>query len=337
MSNSFGRFIRFHSFGESHGAAMGVVIDGLPAGMPLDRDLLIGDLQRRRPGQSDFVTARNEMDEPQILSGIYQEKTLGTPICVIVHNQDQRSDDYSQIKDNPRPGHADDIWKAKFGHVDPRGGGRASGRETLSRVIAGAFAKMLLKSKFPHIKIISYAQSIGPLVLDPSEETRVFENTDLIYNNPLRFPGQKANQAQELLRKAKEEGDSFGGVVATQVFGLPAGVGEPVFAKLKSELASAMMSIGATSSFEVGAGVESTRMTGVQMHRDSDSSVYGGIRGGISTGEIIYFKVGFKPTSSIMDVSKRGRHDPCIVPRAASVVEAMCAWVLADLTFLKES
>lgn len=307
-ANSFGERLRMTTFGESHGAGLGVVIEGLPAGLKFDMALLERELQRRRPGASANVSQRKESDKPEILSGVYGDLTLGTPIAVLVRNEDARSKDYEQIKSSPRAGHADDTWKMKFGHTDPRGGGRSSGRETLCRVIGGAFARMLLEQKFPSVKVKSYPGSIGPI--SPVEG--------------------REQEVEALLAKAREEGDSWGGTVDTIVSGALPGWGQPVFHKLKADLAAAAMSLGATSGFEIGAGVAASSARGLEFHNDPNSSRYGGIRGGITTGEDIFMRVHFKPTSSILDVAKKGRHDPCIVLRAAPVVEAMVWWVLAD-------
>ena len=317
------------SFGESHGAAMGVVIDGCPAGVDFDLALLKKNLARRRPGQSSVTTARNEADEPKILSGVYQNQTLGTPICIVVENLDQRSQDYDEVEKQARIGHADDTWKKKFGHVDHRGGGRSSGRETLSRVIAGTVAEMLVKKICPEAKLKSFASVIGPITLPQVEREKIWTLT--VDDFVTRFPSpSKEREVVQLLEKAVQSGESYGGIVETEVVGLPAGLGQPVFRKLKSDLATAMMSIGATTAFEFGAGFDATHSRGTEFHQQMHSHVYGGIRGGITTGEPLNFKVGFKPTSSIKDIAKKGRHDPCIVTRAVPVVEAMTWLVIAE-------
>lgn len=328
-ANSFGHFFKITSFGESHGGALGVVIEGCPAGIEYNEALLKKNLQRRRPGQSGIVSGRNELDVPEILSGIYQGQTLGTPICVIVKNNDAKSEDYSEIKNAARIGHADDTWKAKYGHMDHRGGGRSSGRETLARVIAGSFAEMLCLKLQPQIKLKSYASQIADFELTNEERKNIWnlQVDDFV----TRFPSLEKNQKiTELLEKAKAQGESYGGTVETQIINLPAGLGQPVFHKFKSDLAAAVMSIGATTSFEFGAGAESTKYKGRDFHTEMSSTVYGGIRGGITTGDPVNFRVGFKPTSSIMDVAKKGRHDPCIVTRAVPVVEAMTWILIAD-------
>lgn len=303
-ANTFGTHFRLTTFGESHGEALGAVIDGCPAGVLFDLDLLNHFLARRRPGQSESVSARNEADTPIILSGIFENKTLGTPIAIIVKNTDARSQDYKGIQ---RTGHADDMWADKFLHADTRGGGRASGRETLARVIGGAVAQMFCLSQKPDIVVKGSPKQIGPILIDSPE---------------------KIQEAEEFLKQAKVEGQSYGGIGRVEVSGIPKGLGQPVFRKLKSDLAAAMLSIGATTGFELGEGFASAGAKGTDFHLNSD--VYGGIRGGISTGEKIDFRVTFKPTSSVLDVAKKGRHDPCIVLRAIPVLEAMTWLVMAD-------
>ncbi len=309
-ANIFGERFKFISFGESHGPAYGVVIEGMPANIRIDEELLNKNMLRRRPGQGDHTTARNESDVPEILSGVFEGKSLGTPIMVMVKNSDQRSGDYDQIKTAPRIGHADDVWKNKFGHVDHRGGGRSSGRETLCRVIAGSFAQMIFQSLNLKTEVKAFAEQIGPHKL---------VEADALPENIKSF-----------LSEAKTQGESYGGIVKCRVALPPKNLGQPIFHKLKSDLASAMVGLGAVEGFEFGAGFESANMKGSDFHSKSDSENYGGIRGGISTGEEITFRVAFKPTSSITDVAKKGRHDPCIIPRALPVVEAMVWCVLAD-------
>ena len=308
-ANTFGNTLKMTTFGESHGSAIGVIIDGCPAGIQFDHDLLLKNMKRRRPGHHKGTSARKESDIPEILSGIFNQKTLGTPIGVIIRNQDTRSEDYEKIKLAPRAGHADDVWKEKFGISDHRGGGRSSGRETATRVIAGAFAKMILQKLSPKTKILGYASQMGPFKLDSKN--------------------QKDKKMTAALLKAQENGDSWGGVVEIVVKNPPKSLGQPVFHKLKADLASACMGIGATCGFEIGDGFAATKKRGTKFHK-AEGPQYGGIRGGISTGEEIIIRVAFKPTSSILDVAKSGRHDPCIVPRAVPVVESMVAFVLAD-------
>lgn len=328
-ANSFGQIFKFISFGESHGAALGVVIEGCPAGVRFNHELLNLNLQRRRPGQSLITTARNEPDAPEILSGVFEGKTLGTPICIIVRNQDQKSEDYSKIKSEARAGHADDLWAVKFGHVDFRGGGRSSGRETLARVIAGSVAQMLCSQIAPEIKVKGYASTIADFTLNESERNEIWKVDTWQLDS--RFPSQEKNAAIcKLLETARAEGESYGGQVEVQIKDVPVGLGQPVFHKFKADLAAAVMSIGATTSFEFGAGAGSTAQKGTDFHKNFQSENYGGIRGGLTTGELVSFRVGFKPTSSIKDTAKKGRHDPCIVPRAVPVVEAMTWLLLAD-------
>lgn len=308
-ANIFGERFKFTSFGESHGPAYGVVIDGMPAGVTYQQELLLKNLAARKPGQS-HTTSRQETDQPEILSGIFENKTLGTPIAVIVRNENQKSADYDQIKSNPRIGHADDTWQNKFGHVDHRGGGRSSGRETLNRVIAGSFAQMLMTQVNSKITINAFAKQIGPHHLPESKEL--------------------PDSIKSFLENAKAEGESYGGIIECRIKNAPMNLGQPVFHKFKSDLATAMMSIGATTGFEFGQGFSNIGIKGSEFHQTADSENYGGVRGGITTGEDIVFRVAFKPTSSIKDVAKHGRHDPCIVPRAIPVVQAMAWVVLAD-------
>lgn len=328
-ANSFGELFKITTFGESHGEALGVVIEGCPSGVFFNRELLDLNLQRRRPGQSSITTSRNETDSPEILSGVFESRTLGTPICIIVRNQDQKSGDYAAIKNEPRVGHADDTWLNKFKHVDHRGGGRSSGRETLARVIAGSVAQMLCLEIFPEIKIKSFASQIAGFSLTAEERNQLWDVN--VWELPSRFPSTEKNAAiNSLLEDAKVQGESYGGVVEVQIKNIPRGLGQPVFHKFKADLAAAIMGIGATTSFEFGAGRHATEQKGTEFHNDFLSPSYGGIRGGLTTGELVQFQVGFKPTSSIKDTAKKGRHDPCIVPRAVPVVEAMTWLLLAD-------
>lgn len=310
-ANTFGQRFQMMSFGESHGTAYGVVIDGMPAGVKYDEALLLKNLNRRKPGASAFVTGRTESDQPEILSGFYEGKSLGTPIAVVVKNENQRSADYDKIQHEARIGHADDTWKNKFGHSDHRGGGRSSGRETLNRVITGSFAQMLMQQLSSEIQVYAYAKQIGNIKLEEASH-------------------ELPKDIQTMLEKAKAEGESYGGVVECRISQVPANLGQPVFHKFKADIAQAMMSLGATTGFELGAGFEGTAMKGTEFHEKMISENYGGIRGGITTGEDIIFRVGFKPTSSIKDVAKKGRHDPCIIPRAIPVIEAICWHLLAD-------
>ena len=339
-ANSFGQHLVITTFGESHGAAMGVVIDGCPSEVPFDMKLLIKELERRRPGQhgqkNSVVSDREEKDQPEVLSGVYDGKTLGTPIAIIIRNQDQRSQDYAKIAKEPRPGHADDTWKIKFGHTDPRGGGRSSGRETSARVMGGAVAQMLLRELCPELSITGFASSIGSVQMSSDEidtvKKQLQQNDQLdIDSFAARLPNKKKSEEVEaMLLSGKKEGRSYGGVVEVNIFNPPAGLGQPVFHKLKNDLASAFMSVGATAAVELGAGALVAEAEGSEFHSQSDSSHYGGVRGGISTGETITFKVYFKPTATVLHAAKQGRHDPCIVPRAIPVLEAMAALVIAD-------
>ncbi len=332
--NSFGHRFVVTSFGESHGVALGVVIDGCPAGLKFDEAFLLAELKRRRPGQEgtpqqEIVTQRSETDLPEILSGVFQGLTLGTPLAMLVRNGNQRSIDYDDISKKNRRGHADDVWKSKFLHVDHRGGGRSSGRETVSRVMAGAVAKMLLLQVSPATKIISFATQIGPLQLSQEEEQKFLSAKNSVDDFIARFPGTNQEVVKNLLLEARKTGQSYGGLAKVVIQAPPANLGQPVFHKLKADLTSALMGIGAVVGVELGEGFSSAGQYGTDFHQ-GDTSVYGGIRGGISTGECISLKVAFKPTSSILNVSKKGRHDPCIVTRAIPVLESMVALVLVD-------
>lgn len=327
-ANSFGSRFVITTFGESHGAALGVLIDGCPAGVQFDHKLLQRQLERRRPGsQSQVVSNRQESDVPEVLSGVFEGKTLGTPIAIIVRNQDARSDDYKEIKSSPRAGHADDVWLNKFGHRDHRGGGRSSGRETVARVMAGAVAEMMLKQVLPQTRVIGYASQVGSFCLTDTERAEVAKQN--IDSFPARFPSAKATDVEKALKVAQEQGESFGGIAEILIQSPAQSLGQPVFHKLKSELAQAYLSVGATNGFEVGSGFQATNEKGTEFH-SGNGEVYGGIRGGISTGENILIRASFKPTSSILDVAKKGRHDPCIITRAIPVLEAMTWLVLAD-------
>ncbi len=354
-TNNIGSILRATSFGESHGAAMGVVIDGVPAGLEWDQSLLEHELKRRRPGQSTIVSDRKEADMPVLLSGVFENKTLGTPICVIIHNKDHKSSDYKQIKDKPRVGHADDLWFQKFGHSDYRGGGRASGRETVSRVIMGAVGKMILNKLSSKTKVCAYVNSVGSISLSPVEEDKINNIIEDIYKGKVledhkifknfhvfvdqflsRMPSEKIDcKVIEMLEKAKLEGQSFGGAVSVKICQPPKFIGEPVFGKLKALLSQGLMSIGTSVSFEIGDSDFASKSSGKDFHNEFDSSHYAGIRGGISTGENININLKFKPPSSLGNIAKNGRHDPCILPRVVPVVEAMVNFLLADLLLLQ--
>ncbi|MEQ1666222.1 MAG: chorismate synthase, partial [Bdellovibrionales bacterium] len=296
-------------------------------------------LATRRPGLSNAVSARNEADKPEILSGVFEGKTLGTPIAVIVRNSDAKSVDYSEIKGSPRVGHADDVWIKKFGFSDHRGGGRSSGRETVSRVIAGSFAQMFIKqSNLVASKnsdsLVKYGVTVFPRQVGPLLQTdeMVIDGAKLgCANSRWQLSSERVQEISEFLESAKVEGQSYGGIAEVWIAGAPENLGQPVFHKLKADLAQAYMSIGATCGFEVGEGFSAKDIKGTEFHsQKTNAPAYGGIRGGISTGEKIILRVTFKPTSSILDVAKKGRHDPCIVLRALAVVEAMSHLVIAD-------
>jgi chorismate synthase len=346
--NSFGQLFRITTFGESHGAAIGVVIDGFPAGIEVDEELIHQDLQRRRPGQSKLTTQRKESEEFQILSGVFEGKSLGTPIAVTIPNADARSKDYDHLKETFRPSHADFTYQAKYGHRDHRGGGRASARETVARVVAGAFAKMLLQQS--GIEIVAYVSSVADIVATINDQTVSLIDVE---KSIVRCPDQQASSEMEkLIESVRKEGDTVGGIISCVVRNVPAGLGEPVFDKLHAELGKAMLSINAVKGFEIGSGFAATKMRGSE-HNDvfasekgkisTETNHSGGVQGGISNGMNITFNVAFKPVATVMQNQKsvdsdgnettvkgRGRHDPCVVPRAVPIVEAMTAIVLAD-------
>ena len=326
-ANTFGTHFQIHTFGESHGSAMGVVVDGCPAGVPFAWDLLTQKLKRRRPGYLPWVSDRKEEDVPELLSGVFGERTLGTPLTLLVRNKDARSGDYEKIKNHPRPGHADDVWKKKFQDVDYRGGGRASGRETIARVMGGVVAEMFVKTIYKKLNVQAFAQTIGPFERkDPPRDNEIIAAANWF--------GKNTKEVSDFLVQKKSEGLSYGGVVEVWIKNPPAGLGQPVFHKLKSDLAGAYMSIGAC--YQVSLGKDSSNNKNISqeegsiLHGKKDSLVYGGVRGGISTGEDIVFQLHFKAPASVLDIAKKGRHDPCIVPRVTVVVEAMSWLVLAD-------
>lgn len=344
-SNSWGERFRITSFGESHGSGLGVTIDACPSGVIWDEALLKSWMQRRRPGQAAWVSARQESDEVEVLSGVYMGKTLGTPIALLVRNQDARSEDYAPLASGElrRVGHADDVWRDKFVHVDPRGGGRSSGRETLARVMAAAVAEMWIRSRWPRIEVVGLASRIGAHRLswsaDEVEARLQSLRRDEVDACIARFPESPKVQSEveASLLAAVRDGESYGGEAWVAVRGVPRGLGQPVFRKLKSHWAEALMSVGATSSFALGLDLEGdSHDRGTVFHAEGAAKLrYGGVRGGLATGELMLARVGFKPTSSVMDVSKRGRHDPCIVPRAVPVLEAMTWLMLADQLMLE--
>lgn len=325
-ANTFGQLLRLTSFGESHGAALGAVIDGCPAGLALSVEDFLPELARRRPGQSAVTTARSEADAPQLLSGVFEGRTTGMPIALVVPNADARSEDYEHLRDVHRPGHADAAWAAKFGHRDHRGGGRSSGRETVARVIGGVVARKLLP---PETTIRAAAKRIGP------HEARVFDPT-VIERNAVRCADPDvAAEMEAYVLALKEAGDSVGGLVEIRVERPPVGLGEPVFDKLKARLAHAIMSVGAVTGFSYGAGFDAASALGHEFVARSEN--FGGILGGVSTGETLQLFASVKPTASVADVARRGRHDPCIVPRIVPVLEAMVALVLADGLLLQRA
>lgn len=347
--NSFGTLFKLTSFGESHGEALGGIIDGCPSGIMLDFEAIQLEMNRRKPGQSSIVTQRKEADEVQFLSGIFEGKTTGTPIAFVIKNQNEKSADYSHIKDVYRPSHADFVYDKKYGFRDFRGGGRSSARETVSRVVAGAIAKQMI----PEIKINAFVSSVGEIFIDKPYQALDFSKTEL---KPVRCPDEAtALKMEEYIKIIRKEGDSVGGTVTCVIQNVPIGLGEPVFDKLHAELGKAMLSINAVKGFEYGSGFCGAKMKGSE-HNDlfnpdgtTKSNLSGGIQGGISNGMDIYFRVAFKPVATIMQTQEtidnqgnivqmqgKGRHDPCVVPRAVPIVEAMAALVIADFYLLNK-
>ena len=348
--NSYGTLFRVTTFGESHGASLGGVIDGCPPCIELDFDLIQLEMQRRKPGQSAIVTQRKEEDEVQFLSGIFEGKTTGTPIGFIIPNTNQKSEDYSHIKDSYRPSHADYVYEKKYGVRDYRGGGRSSARETASRVVAGAVAKQVLKD----IKINAFVSSVGTIFIDKPYQDLDFSK---IESNAVRCPDlATAEKMENHIKEIKKQGDTIGGTITCVIQNVPIGLGEPVFDKLHAELGKAMLSINAVKGFEYGSGFCGAQMKGSE-HNDlyntdgtTKSNLSGGIQGGISNGMDIYFRVAFKPVATliqkqevltndttIIEQQGKGRHDPCVVPRAVPIVEAMAAIVLADFYLLNKT
>lgn len=351
--SSFGNIFRITTWGESHGKGIGVVVDGCPAGLPLCEEDIQTYLDRRKPGQSKFTTQRNEADTVEILSGIFEGKTTGTPISMLVHNRDQHSADYSEIASYYRPGHADFCFDEKYGFRDYRGGGRSSGRETIGRVAGGAVAAKILKQM--GISILTYSQSIGPVSVDPAR----FDASE-INRNKLYMPDEAAAaEASAYLETCLQEQNSSGGVIECLVDGLPVGLGDPVFEKLDANLAKAILSIGAVKGFEIGAGFDAATATGrtnndafcmKDGHISKKTNYSGGTLGGMSDGSLLFFRAAVKPTPSIaatqqtvnkageeIEISIKGRHDPIIVPRAVVVVEAMAALTILDALLLNMS
>ena len=356
MKNTFGHIFRLTSFGESHGPAVGGVIDGMPAGIEVDMDFIQGELNRRRPGQSRLVTARQEADQVELLSGVFEGLTTGHPIGFLVRNTNQHSNDYENLRNVFRPSHADFTYWQKYGLRDHRGGGRSSARETISRVVAGAFAKLALRQL--GITIQAYTQQVGDIVLPGRYEDY---DLDLAEQNDVRCPdAEMASRMADLISEVKAEGDTIGGVIACVVRGCPVGLGEPAFGKLHAELGHAMLSINAAKGFEYGMGFAGVAQRGSEQNdiftTDEDGRIVtrtnhsGGIQGGISNGQDIYFRVAFKPVATLLreqptvtvegertTLKARGRHDACVLPRAVPVVEAMAAITILDNYLLNKT
>jgi chorismate synthase len=350
MSNAFGQLFRVTTFGESHGGGIGVVIDGCPPCIEISEAEIQRELDRRRPGQSKLTTQRKEQDRCEILSGVFEGRTLGTPIAILVRNKDARPEDYSEIAHKFRPSHADYTYEAKYGIRNWQGGGRASARETIGRVAAGAVAKKTLSALYADFQLVAYVTQIYE-VTATIDRSAVTMND--IEKNVVRCPDAAAAKKMiSLIEQIRDAGDSVGGVIECVARGIPAGLGEPVFDKLEADLAKAMLSIPAAKAFDIGSGFGATQMRGSQ-HNDAfetragrirtTANNSGGVQGGISNGEEIYFRVAFKPPATIAleqktvttsheqtELAARGRHDPCVLPRAVPIVEAMAALVLCD-------
>ncbi|AMQ55598.1 chorismate synthase [Algoriphagus sanaruensis] len=355
MGNTFGKLFKITTFGESHGKALGAILEGCPAGLELDEEKIRLEMQRRKPGQSKITTQRKEEDEIEILSGVFEGKTTGTPIGIVIRNADQKSKDYTHIADKFRPSHADFTYFEKYGIRDYRGGGRSSARETAARVAGGAIAKQFLATQ--GITVQAYVSQVGELTLQKNYQEL---SLDLAEDNIVRCPDpEMADQMISLIDSVRLDRDTIGGVVSCVIKNTPAGLGEPVFDRLHAELGKAMLSINAVKGFEYGSGFEGVKMRG-SLHNDAIvkegdkvktlTNHSGGIQGGISNGEDIYFRVAFKPVATIMQdqesineageavtVSGKGRHDPCVVPRAVPIVEAMAALVIADYLLLSKT
>ena len=348
--NSFGNIFKLSTFGESHGPALGGVIDGCPSGLKIDLDAIELEMNRRKPGQSAIVTQRKEQDSVTFYSGIFEEVTTGTPIGFLIHNTDQKSKDYSHIKDTYRPSHADYVYDKKYGNRDYRGGGRSSARETACRVVAGAIAKQILSD----VKITAFVSSVGDIKINKHYSELDFSE---IEKNPVRCADPNtASSMEKFIKEIRKEGDTVGGIVSCVIENTPVGLGEPVFDKLHADLGKAMLSINAVKGFEYGSGFKGTQLKGSE-HNDSFNSDgktktnnSGGIQGGISNGMDIYFNVAFKPVATIMkaqetidsknnvvEMTGKGRHDPCVVPRAVPIVEAMAALVLVDFYLINRT
>lgn len=348
-ANTFGKLFKLTTFGESHGESLGGIIEGCPPGIELDFDAIKFEMTRRKPGQSSIVTQRKEDDDVHFMSGIFEGKTTGTSIGFIIPNTNQRSQDYSDIKNTYRPSHADYVYEKKYGIRDYRGGGRSSARETASRVVAGAIAKQII----PTIKINAFVSSVGDIYLNKPYQDLDFSK---IESNPVRCPdSETATKMEQLIREIKKDGDTVGGTITCVLQNVPIGLGEPVFDKLHADLGKAMLSINAVKGFEYGSGFCGTQMKGSE-HNDlyhpdgtTKTNLSGGIQGGISNGMDIYFRVAFKPVATliqkqealdnqgnIVELQGKGRHDPCVLPRAVPIVEAMAALVLADFYLLNK-
>ncbi len=352
MFNSFGNIFRLTSFGESHGKGIGGVIDGFPAGINIDLDFIQKELNRRRPGQSNLTTSRDEEDKVEILSGVFNGKSTGCPIGFIVWNKNQHSDDYTNMKEVYRPSHADYTYTVKYGIRDYRGGGRSSARETISRVVGGAIAKLALRQL--GVQIQAFTSQVGPIRLERNYSDY---DLDLIETNSVRCPDPiKAKEMEELILKIKGEGDTIGGVLTCVIKDCPIGLGEPVFGKLHAALGNAMLSINAAKAFEYGDGFKGLKLKGSEQNDvfynhdgkiETRTNHSGGIQGGISNGQDIYFRVAFKPVATVLmeqetvnidgidtTLKARGRHDPCVLPRAVPIVEAMAAMTILDYYLL---
>ena len=348
--NTFGKLFKLTTFGESHGEAIGGIIDGCPAGILIDFEKIALEMARRKPGQSKIVSQRKESDTVQFLSGIFEGKTTGTPIGFIISNENQKSEDYSHLKENYRPSHADYVYEKKYGIHDYRGGGRSSARETASRVVGGAIAKQIISN----IKINAFVSSVGDVFIDKPYQELDFS---LIESNVVRCPdSETAAKMEQLITQVKKEGDTIGGTITCVIQNVPIGLGELVFDKLHAELGKAMLSINAVKGFEFGSGFCGATMTGSQ-HNDlynedgtTKTNLSGGIQGGISNGMDIYFRVAFKPVATLLqkqdvltnkgeviEQQGKGRHDPCVVPRAVPIVEAMAALIIADYYLLNKN
>ena len=321
-AHTFGTHFQVLTFGESHGPAMGAVIEGCPAGVPFSHKLILEKMARRRPGYFPWVSGRKEPDKPELLSGVFEGLTLNTPIAFLIRNQNARPKDYQKIKTEPRLGHADDLWKEKFGHADYRGGGRASGRETTGRVIGSAVAEMFLTQIYPQINIRALPTQIGPFIRK--------NMADFSFQLTPDWFGTETQKVENFLIQKKKEGLSYGGTMELRIKNPPKGLGQPIFRKLKSDLSSAFMSIGACYAVSLGGKGHIHSKEGSLLHGTKNPLVYGGIRGGLSTGEDIVFQLKFKPPASVLNVAQKGRHDPCIVPRALVVAEAMAWLTIAD-------